>query len=185
MSRIGILTIICTVVVFSAAGAVYYKQLSSNSGNNSSGSQSSGNNSSSSLPSYLSECVIGSLVYHAHAHLSIIINGQSQVIPAGTGIVGACLHPLHTHSTDGIIHIETDQNRTFTLGDFFRVWGQPFDTTHIMQYRFSQGQLNMTVSGTTNSALWDYVLPRNAESSIASCSDLPCQTVDIVITVNT
>ena len=31
---------------------------------------------------------------------------------------------LHTHAADGIIHIESPVHRTFTLGDFFDVWGQ-------------------------------------------------------------
>jgi hypothetical protein len=31
---------------------------------------------------------------------------------------------LHTHAADGIVHIESPVDRTFTLGDFFDVWGQ-------------------------------------------------------------
>jgi hypothetical protein len=34
-------------------------------------------------------------------------------------------HGLHTHAADGIVHIESPVNRTFTLGEFFDVWGQP------------------------------------------------------------
>jgi hypothetical protein len=32
---------------------------------------------------------------------------------------------LHTHSADGIIHTESPIKRTYTLGDFFDIWGQP------------------------------------------------------------
>jgi hypothetical protein len=31
---------------------------------------------------------------------------------------------LHTHSADGIIHTESPVRRTYTLGDFFDIWGQ-------------------------------------------------------------
>ena len=40
-----------------------------------------------------------------------------------------CLYWLHTHTPDGVIHIESPANRTFTLGDFFAIWGQPLSTT--------------------------------------------------------
>jgi hypothetical protein len=32
---------------------------------------------------------------------------------------------LHTHAGDGIIHIESPVQRTYTLGEFFDIWGQP------------------------------------------------------------
>jgi hypothetical protein len=34
---------------------------------------------------------------------------------------------LHTHSADGIIHTESPVKRTYTLGEFFDIWGQPLD----------------------------------------------------------
>jgi hypothetical protein len=36
---------------------------------------------------------------------------------------------LHTHDSDGVIHIEPDtqqQARVYTVGDFFTVWQKPF-----------------------------------------------------------
>jgi hypothetical protein len=32
---------------------------------------------------------------------------------------------LHTHSADGIIHMESPVKRIYTLGNFFDIWGQP------------------------------------------------------------
>jgi hypothetical protein len=29
------------------------------------------------------------------------------------------------HAADGIVHIESPVNRTFTLSEFFDIWGQP------------------------------------------------------------
>jgi hypothetical protein len=38
---------------------------------------------------------------------------------------GSCFYYLHTHAADGIIHIESPVQRTYTLGEFFDEWGQP------------------------------------------------------------
>jgi hypothetical protein len=46
--------------------------------------------------------------YHIHIHLSIYINGKSVTIPQGIGIGAGnrCYYWTHTHTSDGIIHIE-------------------------------------------------------------------------------
>ena len=64
---------------------------------------------------------------HLHQHLVILDHGKPVSIPARIGIPDGkqCLYWLHTHTPDGILHIEAPQDRTFTLGDFFTVWGQP------------------------------------------------------------
>jgi hypothetical protein len=69
---------------------------------------------------------------HIHQHLSIYDRGKPVPIPSDVGrpASGECLYWLHTHTPDGVIHIESPANRTFTLGDFFAVWGQPLDTRH-------------------------------------------------------
>lgn len=66
--------------------------------------------------------------YHIHAHVSIYINGQAVSVPAGIGIAsdGSCYYWLHTHSTDGIIHIESPGQHTYTLGNFFDIWSERF-----------------------------------------------------------
>ena len=69
--------------------------------------------------------------FHIHAHLTIIINGQEKEIPANTGISSTCMHSLHTHDTTGIIHIESPRKEDFTLGDFFKIWGQTFTPTQL------------------------------------------------------
>lgn len=66
-------------------------------------------------------------VEHIHAHLQIFNRGKAVPVPAQIGIVGngGCLYWLHTHTADGIIHIEAPVKRTFTVGQFFDIWGRP------------------------------------------------------------
>ncbi|MGC8514112.1 MAG: hypothetical protein ACP5P1_13930 [Acidimicrobiales bacterium] len=80
------------------------------------------------------------VVFHVHTHLTIFVDGAARQVPYGIGIAvprtvqqtpqgpfvasGSCFYWLHTHADDGIIHIESPVQRTYTLGDFFAVWGQ-------------------------------------------------------------
>jgi hypothetical protein len=82
---------------------------------------------------------IEQLAYHVHAHLQVYVDGQPRVLPAGIGIPGAvaqqtpqgsfvgngrCFYWMHTHTTDGVIHIESPTARIYALGTFFDIWGQ-------------------------------------------------------------
>jgi hypothetical protein len=83
-------------------------------------------------------------VYHIHTHLSVYVNGSLRPIPPGIGVVSPtakqtangpfyvatrCYYWLHVHAQDGIIHAESPSPRTYTLGQFFAIWGQPL-TAH-------------------------------------------------------
>ncbi len=70
------------------------------------------------------------LNYHIHAHLTLYINGNKTALPAEIGIASdnSCIYWLHTHDTTGVIHIEAPSQRSFTLGTFFHIWGQRFQT---------------------------------------------------------
>jgi hypothetical protein len=69
---------------------------------------------------------------HIHQHLAIFDHGKEMTVPQFIGIPQAsrCIYWLHTHTPDGIIHVEAPRDRSFALGDFFAVWGQPLDRTH-------------------------------------------------------
>src|SRR5207253_9951624 len=41
----------------------------------------------------------------------------------------SCLFWLHTHATDGVIHVESPTKDAFTLGQFFDIWHQPLSRT--------------------------------------------------------
>ena len=80
------------------------------------------------------------VVFHVHTHLSVFVDGKARQIPYGIGIApprqvqstpegpfvtsGGCFSWLHTHAADGIIHVESPSQRSYTLGEFFDVWGQ-------------------------------------------------------------
>ena len=86
------------------------------------------------------------LLFHIHSHLTIFVDGSPKQIPYGIGIPGAqtqqtsstpfvvsgsCFYWLHVHAADGVIHIESPERRTFTLGQFFDEWGQPLSGTQV------------------------------------------------------
>jgi hypothetical protein len=90
-------------------------------------------------------------LFHVHGRLTVFIDGKPRQIPAAIGIApplgidhkpngmffvnnGDCFAWLHTHTPDGIIHIESPIRRQFTLGDFFDVWGQPLGPDQVGPY---------------------------------------------------
>lgn len=44
---------------------------------------------------------------------------------------GSCFYWLHTHTEDGVIHVESPDQRTFTLGALFDLWGQPLSSSQV------------------------------------------------------
>jgi hypothetical protein len=101
-----------------------------------------------------------STVVHIHAHLAIFVNAEEQQIPFGVGIGqpwdvadseegpfvdnGSCFYWLHTHTQDGVVHIESPVRRRFMLGDFFAIWQLPLSATQVGP---AQGQVIMYVNG--------------------------------------
>jgi len=100
------------------------------------------------------------VLFHIHAHLVIVVRGVARQVPAGIGIAppyqvaptsrgafvagAACFMWLHTHTADGIIHTESPIVRTYTLGDFFDIWGQPLDRRRV---RPSHGRVTALFNG--------------------------------------
>jgi hypothetical protein len=87
------------------------------------------------------------VVFHTHAHLAIFVNGKQRQVPYGIGIGpplrgqnarvgafvtgGSCFAWLHTHTGDGIIHMEAPKQISFNLGQFFDIWGQKLSSTQV------------------------------------------------------
>lgn len=71
-------------------------------------------------------------VAHYHAQLDIYVDGRQVQVPESIGIRQTCLYALHTHDTSGLLHIESPTARTYTLGNFFAIWGQPLSQTQLL-----------------------------------------------------
>jgi len=87
------------------------------------------------------------VLFHIHAHLAVYLDGRPRLVPEGIGIPeprqvqqtndgpfvasGACFYWLHSHTRDGIIHIESPVQRTFTLGNYFDLWKQPLSASQV------------------------------------------------------
>lgn len=99
------------------------------------------------------------LAYTAYAHLQIYFHGRSRALPGGIGLVdqtpqatphgyfwdpGPCMYWLHTRATDGVIEVQSPVPRTFTLGDFFAIWGQPLSGDQVASLH---GPVTVTVNG--------------------------------------
>lgn len=107
--------------------------------------------------------VTGTLVIHIHPWLIIEINGQNTTVPGGIGCVadnsGDCIMPMHTHDSSGLIHIESDTNTNYTLGQFFQIWSasyayalvngakEPivFNNTEILGYKVNSSTASLKV----------------------------------------
>jgi hypothetical protein len=87
--------------------------------------------------------------YHIHAHLTIYINGKQVAIPQGIGIAPdqSCLYWLHTHTSDGVIHIEFPKQGNPTLGDFLDIWGQKFQQSGFQNELASTADWTVYVDG--------------------------------------
>jgi hypothetical protein len=84
-------------------------------------------------------------IYHVHANIEVYTDGKKQKVPANIGINpdSQFITSLHTHDDTGVIHIEAPQtqtNRQFTLGDFFKVWGQPLNDRQVATLKLQQGE---------------------------------------------
>jgi hypothetical protein len=87
------------------------------------------------------------VLFHIHARLTIFVQGKARQVPFGIGIgpplrgdntaagpfvtSGSCFSWLHTHAADGIIHIESPVQRTYTLGNFFDIWHEPLGPSRV------------------------------------------------------
>ena len=76
------------------------------------------------------------IVMHIHPRLYLNIDGKPYFVPQNVGIDSDLwkdhsldqygmkgMAPLHTHTADGMIHIESKVVRNYTLGEFLDIWG--------------------------------------------------------------
>src|SRR2546427_12902051 len=99
---------------------------------------------------------------------------------------------IFTRTTFAVLHIETDQNRDYTLGDWFLLWGHfensatraILNSTQIFGFKTdATHHLTMTVNGQnyTQTPPQDYVFLRNAQTGAHTCSTPPSCVPDTVV----
>ena len=89
-------------------------------------------------------------ILHVHQHLDIIVDGQRIEVPANVGINQTELYiaPIYTHDETGILHVESDDVRSFALGQFFDIWGVRFTAKCLGGYCADEGHtLRVFVNG--------------------------------------
>ena len=92
------------------------------------------------------------VIYHIHPEIEIEILGERQLIPASIGLENRGMRVIHTHTADGIIHVESPVAQEFHLKDFFSIWGKTFNSTCIFEYCVDESHtLAFTVNGQPNS----------------------------------
>jgi hypothetical protein len=80
---------------------------------------------------------------HIHQHLDIFVRGHKETVPANIGIDpgGGFISPLHTHDTTGVLHVESPTVESFSLGQFFAVWGVPLSAMQLGGLHTGGGQV--------------------------------------------
>ena len=56
-------------------------------------------------------------------HVELFVGRKVVIVPAGIGVGSGCSYPLTTAGPDGVVTVA--RGRSLTVGDLFRVWGQP------------------------------------------------------------
>ena len=58
------------------------------------------------------------------------------------------MRPIHTHDATGTLHVEWSAPRDFILGDFFKVWGEPFSREQLLGHQAGTTHaVTLTVNG--------------------------------------
>jgi hypothetical protein len=67
-------------------------------------------------------------------HLELFANNRVVIVPAGIGLGGRCSYGIRTRWPIGVLEVRG----THTLGDFFRLWGQPLSRTRLAGFTMTR-----------------------------------------------
>jgi hypothetical protein len=103
---------------------------------------------------------------HVHQHVDVFVNGKRVIVPAGIGIGDGFISPLHTHDASGVIHVESPTVRSFSLAEFFAVWGVRLTKTCLAD-ECGAGELHLFVNGKPAADPNRIVLTQHLELAVA------------------
>jgi hypothetical protein len=113
---------------------------------------------------------------YSYTHLSIFMNGTQVALPANIGTMAptvakptGCVYPLNTVDETGKIRMDTTTTTSYTLGQFFAIWGQPLTTTNVAGLQGSPVTVYVNAGGTLTQYTGDLAslaLPPHGEVTI-------------------
>lgn len=96
---------------------------------------------------------------HWHPTVSIFVHGEEVQVPQNLGLAGVH-NPIHTHDDMPVVHLEFGgrvEEDDIKLGRFFDVWGQPFSSEQVLDYKNGpEGKVRMFVNGEENFEFENY-----------------------------
>jgi hypothetical protein len=94
------------------------------------------------------------LAFHIHQHLDLYVDGQHVTVPKFIGIAqdssspsGFIVTEMHTHKTDGVLHVESAQDLKYQLKQFFGEWGVRLTGKCLGSFKGSCDNLQWWVNG--------------------------------------
>jgi len=60
--------------------------------------------------------------FQAYVTIYVTVDNQEVIVPKDIGITSNCVRPIHTHDTNGVIHIAYEKQYDFRLGHFLWYW---------------------------------------------------------------
>ena len=64
-------------------------------------------------------------------HVEVFANRRVVVLPKGIGVGPNCTNAASTNAPTGVVRL----THAVTLGDLFRIWGQPLGTNRLLSFR--------------------------------------------------
>jgi len=75
------------------------------------------------------------LAFHIHQHLDVYVNDKHVTVPALIGIyANSFITEMHTHTPDGVLHVESPKNQPYVLGQIFGEWGVRLNASCLGRY---------------------------------------------------
>jgi hypothetical protein len=120
------------------------------------------------------------LAFHIHAHLDVFVDGKHVAVPQLIGIhvdqqsaQASFITELHTHHTDGIVHVESAQHLSYQLGPFFGEWGVRLTSKCLGSFKGSCDNLQWWLNGKKMTGNPENLILKNHEEIVISVGKPP------------